>query len=46
MPEEFGCVKGENGHRVDPSLLGLEEGISCACGSVIYCVGSNINIGR
>jgi len=31
MSEELGCAKRENGHRDDPSLLKIEEGISCAC---------------
>ena len=46
MPEELGCSEGENGHRADPSLPGLEEGISCAYGHVMYCVRSSTNTGR
>jgi len=36
MLEELGCAERENGHRADPSLVGLEEGISCAHGCIMY----------
>jgi hypothetical protein len=45
MSEELGCIEGKNGHRADPSLPGLEEGISCACGCLMYCVGSSADTG-
>jgi len=37
------CLKGEDGHRTDPSLLGLEEGISCSCGCVMHCIGGFVD---
>jgi len=46
MPKELGCAKRENGHRSDPSLPRLEEGISCACGRVMYCTGRSVDIGQ
>ena len=45
MSEELGCAKRENGHRTDPSLLGLEEGISCARGHIMYYTGGRADIG-
>lgn len=45
MSEDLGHAKRENGHRVNPSLPGLEEGISCALGFIMYCTGSITHIG-
>jgi len=45
MLEEPGCAKGENGHHADPSLPGIEEGISCACVHILYCARRSIDIG-
>ena len=42
MLVESGCIERKNGHRVDPSLLRLEEGVSCACGCVIYHIVSSV----
>jgi len=46
MSEELGCAQRENGHCPDPSIPGLEEEISCACGRVMYWIASNTEIGK
>lgn len=39
MLEDIGRTKRKNGHHADPHIPGLEEGISCACGRVLYLLG-------
>jgi len=45
MSEELGCVERENGHHTNPSLLELEEGISCAHGRLMYCARGRADTG-
>lgn len=43
--KDHGCVERENGHRTNPSLPRLEEGISCAHGNLIHFTEIRANIG-
>lgn len=45
MPEDLGHAERENGHHTNPSLPALEEGILCARGCLMYCVGGHANMG-
>jgi len=44
MLAESGCINGENVHQADPSLPKFKEGISCASGCVMHCVGCSNDI--
>ena len=40
MSIKLRCIEGKHGQCVDLGLPRLEEGISCTCGHVIYCIGA------
>ena len=44
MSKELGRAERENGHYDDPSLHGLEEGISCARGHIMSKVEKNYSM--